>query len=313
MVRIARLAQTFGMMVGLWLGLFAAPATAGDAILALGKRLFFDPGLSGSGQTACASCHDPRFAYAQPRRVAVSDNGTFGRRNVLPLLDVRWQPRLMWDGRFPSLEAQAFGPFSAGEMGDSIYQAVQRLTDDPQYRHLFYAAFGQPPAPEGLAQAIAAYERTIVSPLSRVDQFLVWQDLGALSPIERYGFDVFTRRAPCATCHQLFPTGNHTRPMFTDFQFHNIGVGPQMFHDLGRYEQTRNPSDWGAFRTPSLRTSIRTPPYMHNGSLATLEEVVEFYNAGGQPKLNVSPLIRPLHLYGEEKAALVAFLRALAN
>jgi cytochrome c peroxidase len=313
MVHIARVAQTFCVAVGLWVGLYTAPATAGDAILALGKRLFFDPGLSGSGQTACASCHDPRFGYAQPRRVAVSDNGQFGRRNALPLLDVRWQPRLMWDGRFPSLETQAFGPFSTSEMGNSIDEAVHRLSADPQYRHLFYAAFGEMPTPEGLARAIAAFERTIVSPMSRVDRFLVRHDPGALSPMERYGFDVFTRRAPCATCHQLFPTAYNGRPMFTDFQFHNIGVGPQMFHDLGRYEQTRNPADWGAFRTPSLRTSVRTPPYMHNGSLASLEEVVEFYNAGGRPRLNVSPLIRPLHLYGEEKAALVAFLRAMAN
>lgn len=314
MVRIARVAQTLCVSAGLGLALWAAPAIAGDPLLALGKRLFFDPGLSGSGHTACATCHDPRFSYALPRHVAISDGGQAGRRKVPSLLDVRQQPRLMWDGRYPSLEAQAFGPFASGEMGNSIVVAAQRLEADPEYRRLFYASFGEPPTPEGLAQALAAYERTMVSPVSRVDRFLVRQDPRALSPVERYGFDVFTQRAPCARCHQLFPTGYNARPMFTDFQFHNVGAGPQMFHDLGRYEQTRNSADWGAFRTPPLRNSVRTPPYMHNGSLATLEEVVEFYNAGGgRPNLNVSPLIRPLHLYGEDKAALVAFLRAMAE
>lgn len=311
MVRIARFVQAICLAAGLCFA--PGPAVASDPVIALGRKLFFDPGLSGGGQTACATCHDPRFGYAQPRHVAISDNGQIGRRNALSLLDVRWQPRLMWDGRFPSLEAQAFGPFSTGEMGNSIRDAVERISVNPQYQRLFYASFGQPPTPEGLAKAKAVYERTFVSPTTRVDRFLVRRDPGALSPVERYGFEVFSRRAPCATCHQLFPRGYTAHPMFTDFQFHNIGVGPQMFHDLGRYEQTRSPGDWGAFRTPSLRGGVGTPPYMHNGSLATLEEVVEFYNAGGRPSLNVSPLMRPLHLYGEEKAALVAFLKAMAN
>ena len=294
-----------------------APAIAGDPLIALGKKLFFDARLSGSGNTACATCHDPYLSYTQPGKVAISDNGQIGRRNALSLLDVRTLPRLMWDGRFPSLEHQVFGPFTTGEMGTSIQEAVRRLNWNPEYRHLFYQAFGEPPTPEGLARAIASFERTIVSPESRVDRFLVSGDPKALSPLERHGFDVFTRRAPCSKCHQLFPEeGNPSgngRPLFTDFRFHNIGIKPQMFHDLGRFEQTANSIDWGAFRTPALRNAVRTPPYMHNGSLATLEEVVEFYNAGGGATLNVSPLIRPLHLHQDEKAALVAFLKAMAN
>jgi cytochrome c peroxidase len=284
----------------------------GDNPLArLGEKLFFDTRLSASGTTACASCHNPNFAYADPRRVSVSDNGKHGRRNAPPLLDVGFFSKLMWDGSFHTLEQQAFGPFQRGEMGIGVDQAVQRLHSDPQYMDLFRAALGTWPTPDGMA----TYQRTLVPRASRVDRFLASNDAGTLSPIERNGYEVFTRRAGCDRCHHPVPARGDGRPLFSDFQFHNLGIGYRSGGepDAGRYELSRNPADVGAFRTPSLRHSAKTPPYMHDGSLATLEEVVEFYSAGGVPNPHLSPLIRPLHLGSYEKAALVAFLRALGE
>ena len=154
---------------------------------------------------------------------------------------------------------------------------------------------------------------------SRVDRFLVSNDTGALTPQEQHGYAALHPQGGVRNCHQPFPPRSggrpNGRPLFTDFQFHNLGVGYLAggFVDVGRYELSRNPADRGAFRTPSLRNSARTAPYMHDGSLATLEDVVEFYNGGGQANPNLSPSIKPLFLDDREKAALVAFLRALAD
>jgi cytochrome c peroxidase len=204
-------------------------------------------------------------------------------------------------------------------MGIGVEQAVQRVSSDPQYVHLFRAALGYQPTADGMARALASFQRTLVSPPSRVDRFLVNNETAILTPREQHGFMIFTHRAGCSNCHQHFPLRAdrrvHTRPLWMDFRFHNLGVGfsSDGFADTGRYGHSLIKAEWGAFRTPSLRNSARTPPYMHDGSLATLEDVVEFYSAGGRPNPNLSPLIRPLLLHGYEKAALVAFLRALTD
>jgi cytochrome c peroxidase len=290
-----------------------------DRLAFLGQKLFFDARLSGTGTTACASCHDPGFAFAEPRSVSVSDNGRHGRRNAPSLLDVSFLPTLMWDGRFGALEQQALSPFHRGEMGIGVEQAVRRVSSDPQYVNLFRAALDRRPTADGVARALAAFQRTLVSPASRVDRFLVNNEPAILTPLEQHGFYVFNHRAACSNCHQLFPLRPdgrvYSRPLLTDFRFHNLGVGYGFggFADTGRYALSLLNAEWGAFRTPSLRNSARTPPYMHDGSIATLEDVVEFYSAGGRPNPNLSPLIRPLFLDGYEKAALVAFLRALSD
>jgi cytochrome c peroxidase len=290
-----------------------------DAQLApLGERLFFDTRLSATGRTACASCHDPRYSFAEPRRVSLSDNGKPGRRNAPSLLDVAFRPSLMWDGKFQALEQQVFGPFESGEMGIGVEQAVQRLHADPRYLHQFREALGNWPTPDGMARSLAAFQRTLVSRESRVDRLLMHNDAVGLTRLELDGYEIFTRKAPCSACHRPFPLQSdgrkYRRPLFSDFQYHNIGVGSRHGEpDAGRYELTRHQSDWGAFRTPSLRNSAKTPPYMHDGSFATLEDVVEYYSAGGRPNPNLSPLIRPLHLDGYEKSALVAFLRAMGE
>ena len=289
-----------------------------DSRTLLGQKLFFDPRLSGSGTTACASCHDPRYAFAEPRRVSISDGGRPGRRNAPSLLDVAFRPVLMWDGKFRTLEQQALGPFQGGEMGNPVEHAAHRLGGDPQYQDLFRSAFGEGPTVEGMAAALAAFQRTLIAPPSRVDRFLANNDTAILSPQERHGYEVFTRRAPCSKCHRLVPLrpGDrvHNGPLLMDFRYHNLGVGYRAGGppDAGRYELSKIEPELGAFRTPSLRNVARTAPYMHDGSFNTLEDVVEFYNAGGRPNPNLSPLIRPLHLDGQEKAALLAFLRALS-
>src|SRR5262245_32950760 len=182
-----------------------ASVAATNPLVLLGEKLFFDTRLSGTGAKACASCHSPGYRYAEPRWVSISDNGKLGRRNAPTLLDVAFLPRLMWDGRFQSLEQQVFGPFQSGEMGIPIEEAAHRLNADPEYASLFRAALGSFATPVGIAQAISAWERTLVTAPSRVDRFLVSNDHGALSPLERDGYAVFTRRAGCANCHQPFP------------------------------------------------------------------------------------------------------------
>jgi cytochrome c peroxidase len=287
--------------------------TAG--VVALGRQLFFDPELSGSGRTACASCHSPDFAYADPRRVSISDAGRAGVRNSPSLLNVALRPRLMWDGRFTSLEEQVSSPFERGEMGIGIDGAADRIARDPGYRRAFGHAFGQPPSPDGIVQAVAAFERTLVIGNSRFDRFLLKRDRYALSPLEQHGFEVFTTRGRCVSCHAIFAPGVTAFPLLTDFAFRNLGIGfgRDGFRDQGRAAVTFDQADTGAFRTPSLRNVAATGPYMHDGSLRTLEEVVGFYDAGGRPNPNQDQILRPLNLSDRERDALVAFLHSLTD
>ena len=290
--------------------------TSGKEVIALGQRLFFDAMLSGSGRTACATCHNPDFAYGDPRPVGISDNGQPGLRHAPSLLNVAFRPYLMWDGRFASLEEQAFGPFRPeGELGIGIEAAAARISRDPSYRLQFSRAFGGSPSPEGIVAAIAAFERTIVIGNSRFDRFAINKDDRALTPIEKYGLEVFTGRGLCANCHVIFAPSTPSFPLFTDFEFRNIGIGfgADGFHDLGRGAITVLEVDYGSFRTPSLRNVAVTGPYMHDGSFGTLHEVIDFYDAGGNPNPNLNPILRPLGLTIQEKNGLVAFLGSLTD
>jgi cytochrome c peroxidase len=165
-----------------------------SALTHLGHRIFFDARLSGTGTTACASCHRPDYAFAEPRRVSVSDNGAHGRRNAPSLLNVGFQAALMWDGRFNTLEQQALSPFRRGEMGISVEEAVRRMNLDSVYLRLFRLVFNQRPTPGGAARALAAYQRTLVSGESRVERYLRTRDPGLLSRIEHDGLYVFAER-----------------------------------------------------------------------------------------------------------------------
>jgi cytochrome c peroxidase len=193
------------------------------------------------------------------------------------------------------------------------------LKADSDYVRLFYRAFRSPPTADGIARALAAYQRSLVLGESRVEWFLRTNDATILTPLERDGLAVFHARAGCSNCHRL-PTPppsarDHAPLLLSDFRFHNLGIGYRSgwFTDPGRFALSHVETDLGAFRTPSLRNVARTGPYMHDGSLTTLEEVVDFYNAGGRPNPYLSPLIRPLFLSDYDRAALVAFLRALTD
>lgn len=289
------------------LDLYRPNARAKSAVVSLGRRLFFDPVLSRDGQLACATCHRPDHAFADDRVVARGRPGRPGRRNV-PALVNRDHARVFgWDGRASTLEEQSIRPIAdAAEMALPLPAAVQRLQQDSSYARAFRAAFGRTPDVNGLAAALAAYIRSIQAGDSDFDRFVAG-DTTALTPLERRGLDLFQGRARCDRCH--------TGPLLSDEGFHNTGVAWRAGTptDSGRGAITRRAADIGAFRTPSLREVERTAPYMHDGSLKTLEDVVDFYDRGGHENPALDPLLRRLDLDVSDKAALVAYLRALSG
>lgn len=298
------------------------PAT--PAKVALGERLFFDPVLSADADTSCGTCHLPELAFTDGRPVAVGVYGRVGQRNVPTILNRGYGKSFFWDGRADSLEAQAADAIEGREdLGLPIEDAVTRLREDARYRAEFRNAFdprtgdssdsragpyreasveGSAITAERVTQALATFVRSQMAGDSRVERFR-GGDRTALSPAARRGFDVFASRGHCLGCH--------VAPLYTDEAFHNTGVS--WGADPGRQKITGYPSDRGRFKTPSLRNVALTAPYMHDGSIATLEEVVELYDRGGDANPNLDPFIAPLHLSDREKADLVAFLAALTS
>lgn len=212
-----------------------------------------------------------------------------------------------WDGRAGSLEEQAIGPIiNPVEMAETHENVVKKLSQIKGYVDQFQLVFGAGVSMQGIAEAIAAYERTIISTNSDFDKYVLG-DKTAMSGEAKRGMALFKGKARCILCH------NDSN--FTDNQFHNLGVpqvGP-MKEDLGRYYVTRRPEDKGAFKTPTLRSIIETAPYMHDGAFKTLEEVVDFFDQGGGKNSNLSSLMKPLGLTAEEKTDLIAFLKALTG
>jgi cytochrome c peroxidase len=277
-----------------------------EARVRLGRRLFFDPTLSADRTVACATCHDPGHGFASPAGVGVGVGGRRTARKAPSLFNRAYGKAFFWDGRELSLEAQALRPIAnADEMGDSVERALKRLQADLAYVHAFRAAFPDGLTATNLARALASFERVLLTGNSRVDRFRAG-DLGALDERERHGLWLFESRGQCWRCH----TGRN----FSDEAYHNTGVrwGKQP-PDLGRYAVTHKDSDRGRFKTPTLRGLARTAPYMHDGSLKTLEEVVDFYNRGGGKNPNLDPAMAPLGLSKDEVKDLVAFLRALSD
>ena len=275
--------------------------------VALGRRLFFDSLLSRDETRACASCHDPRRAFTDGRAVAVGVDGRTGTRNVPTLVNRVYGRSFFWDGRAASLEEQVLQPIQHPmEMDMTLEEVVTRLRENAQYSGLFIDAFGRHPNADDLAQALASYIRTILSGNSPVDRFL-YGERDALSERARLGLHVFRSKGTCTSCH-LGPT-------FTDEGFHNTGVAWQdgRMLDDGRFVLTGLEEDRGAFKTPTLREIVHTAPFMHDGSIATLVEVIEFYDRGGNANPHLDAELRPLNLTGSEKKALLAFLRSLSG
>lgn len=274
-------------------------------VVALGRLLFFDPVLSRDSSVACVSCHQPDRAFADDRPVSVGVFGRRGTRNVPAIVNRGWGRAFFWDGRIESLEEQVLQPILASvEMDMTVEEVVARLRADPAYRRRFRTALGGDVDGDGVARALADYVRSIRAGDSPFDRAMDGKD-DALTALERRGLELFQGRARCARCH--------TGPLLTDESFHNTGVAWVSGEpaDSGRALVTGRASDVGAFKTPTLREVPLTAPYMHDGSLATLEEVVDFYDRGGHPNPHLDDLVRALGLDDADKRALLAFLRAL--
>ena len=282
------------------------PQTA--AKVELGKMLFFDPRLSGNDHWACATCHNPSFGYSDglPRALRFGDEKELPRHSP-SVINIAYNSSQFWDGRAATMEEQATAPIVASrEMNSNPQQMIGEITDIPYYDQKFKQIFGGPPSMENVGKAIAAFERTIVTGDSKFDRYEKGNKK-ALTEQEKRGLILFVSKAACTQCHN--------GPNFTDNTFHNIGVpqeGPAK-KDVGRFEVTKDPADMGAFKVPTLRNIAMTPPYMHTGTLNTLEEVVDFYNKGGGPSSNKSPKIMKLNLTDSEKKDLVAFLMTLTG
>ena len=278
------------------------------AKVALGERLFFEPLLSADRKLSCSSCHKPHHVFSDTVAVSPGVYGRRGTRNAPSIVNAAYGESFFWDGRAATLEDQALHPIQApNEMDISLDSVLQRLGGKPEYRERFASAFpdGEVSTPN-LARAIASYVRTLRSGDSPLDRFFAG-DSTALSTEARDGFRLFVGRARCSLCH--------AGPTLTDQSFHNTGVAWRngMLVDSGRAAVTGMRDALGAFKTPSLRNVARTAPYMHDGSVATLEEVVEFYDGGGNPNPYQDVDIRPLHLTAGEQSALLAFLRSLSG
>lgn len=332
------------------LGLPPVPVPADNPLtaekVALGRKLFYDRRLSLNDTFSCAMCHMPEQGFTSNElATAVGIEGRTVRRNSPTLYNVAYNRRLFHDAREGSLEQQVWAPLLArNEMGNPaigwLLDKIRALSD---YDGLFEAAFaGQGPGMETLGMAIASYERTLVSANSPFDRWYYGGEQDALSEAARRGFALFTGRAGCSACHLVGPDS----ALFTDHGVHNTGIGyrasmggqpkrrrvlvaPGVYldvdaqaiasvserppSDLGRYEITQDPGDRWRYKTPGLRNVSLTAPYMHDGSLATLDDVVAFYDQGGVPNEVLDPLIRPLGLSERERSQLVAFLESLTG
>ncbi len=273
----------------------------------LGKQLYFDGRLSKNGAIACAFCHNPGTGWADPRQTSIGIGGGLGGRQAPTVLNTAFNHLQFWDGRARSLEEQAIGPIhNPIEMGETHEHVVAKLNKIKGYREQFRAVFGTDVNLQGIAEAIAAYERTVISTNSPFDKYL-GGDRTAMNEAAVRGMALFKDKARCILCH----SGSN----FTDNQFHNLGVpqvGP-MKEDLGRFYVTKAEKDKGAFKTPTLRSITETAPYMHDGAFKTLEEVVDFLNNGGGAHPNLSAMVKPLNLTTDEKTDLIAFLQALTG
>lgn len=276
--------------------------------IALGKLLYFDTRLSKDQTLSCATCHMPFHGFTDPNRTSPGVGHQFGVRNSPTVMNRLFSQAQFWDGRARDLEEQAHGPLTNPvEMAMGSHDdVVLRVKDVAGYGPLFAKAYGDPKVDmPRIADAIAAYERTVVTGDSAYDRYLAG-DKSAMSDAQLRGMGTFFGRGRCITCHVGFN--------FTDEKYHNLGVGMGAEKpDLGRFVVTKVEADKGAFKTPTLRNIVLTAPYMHDGSEGTLEEVVEFYDRGGNPNTWLSKDMQPLGLSAQEKRDLVAFLLALTG
>lgn len=270
--------------------------------IALGKQLYFDKRLSQDNTISCASCHDPAKGYSNADQFATGFKGQKGGRNSPTVINAAYNTFQFWDGRAGSLEEQALGPIANPiEMNLAVEEAVDRINKIPGYKKQFQKVFGSDATAENIAKAIATYERTILCGDAPYDRFKAG-DKKALSPAAQRGMELFFGKAACSSCH--------SGPNFTDNAFHNIGVGMDAEKpDEGRKTISNLGGDTGSFKTPTLRDIAKSGPYMHDGSLKTLKDVVEHYNKGGVPNEFLDEEIFKLNLTLQEVDDLVTFMK----
>ena len=284
----------------------------------LGQLLYFDKRLSTDGTISCASCHSIPRAFTDGKPIAQGIEGRMGTRHSPTVIDAAYQTHLFWDGRANTLEEQCKGPIAnpkemtlvVDDVHEAHRQCQEHIMKIEGYKPLFRDVFGKETCEsdtctiEQISKAIATFERTVLSGNSPYDKYMSG-DLKAMTEEQIYGLKVFNH-VGCANCH--------FGPIFSNGRFLNIGVGMDKENpDLGRYMITHDPKDWGAFKVSTLREVEHTAPYMHDGSIKTLEEVVDYYDRGGIPNSNLHPLLKPLHLTDKDKKALVSFMKALSG
>lgn len=299
------------------LGLPPLPAGRAEMLtqgkIDLGKKMFYDQRFSFSGKTSCASCHIPEHGFSDFTARGFTSFGAPLQRNTPTVLNAVYQTSQFWDGRAASLEEQASDVYHAkADNNIEIGDALAKVKADPAYVADFQRVFGAEPTAEAFCQAIACYESTMLSGGTRFDRYLFGGDNQALTSVEKQGYKLFAGKAACTQCHTI----GSDHALLMDGKFHNLGVGfinGRQMQDGGRYLETDDRKDFGVFKTPQLRNLTLTTPYMHDGSLATLEQVVAFYNRGGIRNPNLDPAIKPLRLNKVEQTALVAFLKTLTD
>jgi cytochrome c peroxidase len=320
--------------------------------IALGEKLFNDTRFSSTGEVSCATCHLTQKAFTDsPLRVSEGIHKLTGTRNAPSVINTVYFETLFWDGRSPSLEDQSLHPFvNPVEMGLADHRPILDIVrSDPEYVKAFQVVFGKSGdtiTMDEVTKAIAAFERTVVAANSPFDRWHYGGEESALTPDQKRGFELFVNEGRCVSCHRV----EQTQALFTDNQFHNIGVGINNIQrdvpslateflkaeatasqvdvkvltdprtsELGRFAVSRDFDDLGSFKTPTLRNVALTAPYMHDGSMKTLREVIVHYNNGGVTTQGdpvndfLSGGIRPLNLTDKEIDDLVAFMEALTS
>lgn len=274
--------------------------------VALGRKLFYDPILSVDSSVSCGSCHFQELAFTDGKALSEGVQQRTGLRNAPPLFNLAWHGSFFRDGGVPTLEQQILVPIEdVNEMDFTVKGAVDRLNRHADYPQLFHEAYGREPDPFGLTRAIAAFERTMVSGNSPYDRFAFLNDEYALSEQQIAGMRLFnSQRLKCASCHSGFN--------LTNDKFENNGLY-LTYADSGRARITLRAEDRGFFKVPSLRNIARTAPYMHDGSLNNLQEVLLHYESGGAQHVNQSDLVSGFSLSASEREAVIDFLHALTD
>ena len=277
--------------------------------IALGRKLFYDMRLSKDNTVSCASCHNPNLAFTDGRRLARGVGGMIGIRNAPTLLNAAYSPFQFWDGRAKSLEEQSAAPIeNPVEMDQKHEVSVSKINEDPAYQAEFAQAFGPGTVTlKKIQKSLASFERTLLSGNSPFDQYQYGGNKQAISPAAIRGLAIFQdpQRGNCAVCHTI----HNTYALFTDGKFHNTGAGVNGagdFTDLGRFNSTKIVTAKGEFKTPTLRDVALSAPYMHDGSLKTLNDVVDFYAGGGNSNPYLDKDIKPLHLSAQDREDLVS-------